>query len=173
MYSDSNYENNKIANIYVALDNIRSAQNVGSFFRTCDSLGVDKIFLCGITSVPPNKEILKTALGATESVKWEHFENTSKCIETLKNKGFTIICIEQTEKSLMLDKYEFNIDENICLVFGNEIEGVSKEIIEMANDCVEIPQLGTKHSLNVSVAGGIVIWDLLSRKLRKNYKKLI
>ena len=167
MYSDSNYENNKIANIYVALDNIRSAQNVGSFFRTCDSLGVDKIFLCGITSVPPNKEILKTALGATESVKWEHFENTSKCIETLKNKGFTIICIEQTEKSLMLDKYEFNIDENICLVFGNEIEGVSKEIIEMANDCVEIPQLGTKHSLNVSVAGGIVIWDLLSRKLRK------
>ncbi len=173
MYSDSNYENNKIANIYVALDNIRSAQNVGSFFRTCDSLGVDKIFLCGITSVPPNKEILKTALGATESVKWEHFENTSKCIETLKKKGFTIICIEQTEKSLMLDKYEFNIDENICLVFGNEIEGVSKEIIEMANDCVEIPQLGTKHSLNVSVAGGIVIWDLLSRKLRKNYKKLI
>ena len=173
MYSDSNYENNKIANIYVALDNIRSAQNVGSFFRTCDSLGVDKIMLCGITSVPPNKEILKTALGATESVKWEHFENTSKCIETLKNKGFTIICIEQTEKSLMLDKYEFNIDENICLVFGNEIEGVSKEIIEMANDCVEIPQLGTKHSLNVSVAGGIVIWDLLSRKLRKNYKKLI
>ena len=167
MYSDSNYENNKIANIYVALDNIRSAQNVGSFFRTCDSLGVDKIFLCGITSVPPNKEILKTALGATESVKWEHFENTSKCIETLKKKGFTIICIEQTEKSLMLDKYEFNIDENICLVFGNEIEGVSKEIIEMANDCVEIPQLGTKHSLNVSVAGGIVIWDLLSRKLRK------
>ena len=88
MYSDSNYENNKIANIYVALDNIRSAQNVGSFFRTCDSLGVDKIFLCGITSVPPNKEILKTALGATESVKWEHFENTSKCIEKLKKKGF-------------------------------------------------------------------------------------
>jgi len=167
MYSNSNYKNNKIANIYVALDNIRSAQNVGSFFRTCDSLGVYKIFLCGITSVPPNKEILKTALGATESVKWEYFENTSKCIETLKNKGFTIICIEQTEKSLMLDKYEFNIDENICLVFGNEIEGVSKEIIEMANDCVEIPQLGTKHSLNVSVAGGIVIWDLLCRKLRK------
>lgn len=166
MYFNNNNKNNKIANIYVALDNIRSAQNVGSFFRTCDSLGVDKIFLCGITSVPPNKEILKTALGATESVKWEHFENTSKCIETLKNKGFTIICIEQTEKSLMLNKYEFNIDENICLVFGNEIEGVSKEIIEMANDCLEIPQLGTKHSLNVSVAGGIVIWDLLSRKLR-------
>ena len=167
MNSNSSNKNKNIANVYVALDNIRSAQNVGSFFRTCDSLGVDKIFLCGITSVPPNKEILKTALGATESVKWEHFENTSKCIETLKKKGFTIICIEQTEKSLMLDKYEFNIDENICLVFGNEIEGVSKEIIEMANDCVEIPQLGTKHSLNVSVAGGIVIWDLLSRKLRK------
>jgi 23S rRNA (guanosine2251-2'-O)-methyltransferase len=167
MYSNYNNKNNKIANVYVALDNIRSAQNVGSFFRTCDSLGVDKIFLCGITSVPPNKEIFKTALGATESVIWEHFENTSQCIELLKEKGFKIICIEQTEKSLMLDKYEFNLDEKICLVFGNEIEGVSKNIIEMADDCVEIPQLGTKHSLNVSVAGGIVIWDLLSRKLRR------
>lgn len=167
MNSNSSNKNNNIANVYVALDNIRSAQNVGSFFRTCDSLGVDKIFLCGITSVPPNKEILKTALGATESVIWEHFENTSQCIELLRNKGFTIICIEQTEKSLMLDNYEFNLDENICLVFGNEIEGVNKDIIEMADDCVEIPQLGSKHSLNVSVAGGIVIWDLLSRKLRR------
>jgi 23S rRNA (guanosine2251-2'-O)-methyltransferase len=154
--------------IYLVLDNIRSAQNVGSFFRTSDSLGVDKIMLCGITSVPPNKEIFKTALGATESVKWEHYENTSQCIELLKEKGFTIICIEQTENSLMLNKYEFNINKNICLVFGNEIEGVSKNIIEMADDCVEIPQLGTKHSLNVSVAGGIVIWDLVSRKLRSN-----
>lgn len=166
MYSNYNNKNNKIANVYVALDNIRSAQNVGSFFRTCDSLGVDKIFLCGITSVPPNKEIFKTALGATESVIWEHFENTSQCIELLKEKGFKIICVEQTEKSLMLDKYEFNLDEKICLVFGNEIEGVNENIIEMADDCIEIPQLGTKHSLNVSVAGGIVIWDLLSRKLR-------
>jgi tRNA G18 (ribose-2'-O)-methylase SpoU len=166
MYSNYNNKNNKIANVYVALDNIRSAQNVGSFFRTCDSLGVDKIFLCGITSVPPNKEIFKTALGATESVIWEHFENTSQCIELLKEKGFKIICVEQTEKSLMLDKYDFNLDEKICLVFGNEIEGVNENIIEMADDCIEIPQLGTKHSLNVSVAGGIVIWDLLSRKLR-------
>ena len=167
MNSNSSNKNNNIANVYVALDNIRSAQNVGSFFRTCDSLGVDKIFLCGITSVPPNKEILKTALGATETVLWEHFENTSQCLELLRKKGFTIICIEQTEKSLMLDNYEFNLDENICLVFGNEIEGVHKDIIEMADDCVEIPQLGSKHSLNVSVAGGIVIWDLLSRKLRR------
>ena len=167
MSFNSNKNNNNLSNIYVVLDNVRSAQNVGSFFRTSDSLSVDKIFLCGITSVPPNKEILKTALGATESVKWEYFETTSQCIESLKNKDFSIICIEQTEKSLMLDKYEFNLDKNICLVFGNEIEGVSKDIIEMADDCVEIPQLGTKHSLNVSVAGGIVIWDLLSRKLRR------
>ncbi len=167
MNSNSSNKNNNIANVYVALDNIRSAQNVGSFFRTCDSLGVNKIFLCGITSVPPNKEILKTALGATETVLWEHFENTSQCLELLRKKGFKIFCIEQTEKSLMLDNYEFNLDENICLVFGNEIEGVNKDIIEMADDCVEIPQLGSKHSLNVSVAGGIVIWDLLSRKLRR------
>ncbi len=167
MKTNSNKKENNTSNIYVALDNIRSAQNVGSFFRTSDSLSVDKIFLCGITSVPPNKEILKTALGATESVKWEHFEKTSKCIEFLKAQGFKIICIEQTEKSLMLNEYEFNLDQNICLVFGNEIEGVSKEIIEMADDCVEIPQLGAKHSLNVSVVGGIVIWDLLNRKLRR------
>jgi tRNA G18 (ribose-2'-O)-methylase SpoU len=152
--------------IYVALDNIRSAQNVGSFFRTSDSLGVDKILLCGITSVPPNKEIFKTALGATESVEWEHYENSSQCIEFLQEKGFLIICVEQTEKSLMLNNYEFNINKNICLVFGNEIEGVSKNIIEMADDCIEIPQLGTKHSLNVSVVGGIVIWDLVRKKLR-------
>ena len=167
MKTNSDNKENNTSNIYIALDNIRSAQNVGSFFRTSDSLSVDKIFLCGITSVPPNKEILKTALGATESVKWEYFEKTSECIEFLKQIGFKIICIEQTEKSLMLNEYEFNIDQNICLVFGNEIEGVSNEIIEIADDCVEIPQLGSKHSLNVSVVGGIVIWDLLNRKLRR------
>ncbi|MCF8430031.1 MAG: RNA methyltransferase [Bacteroidia bacterium] len=159
-------KNNNLYRIYVVLDNIRSAQNVGSFFRTCDSLGVDKIFLCGITSVPPNKEILKTALGATDSVKWEYFENTLHCIDFLKSEDYIVICVEQTEKSLMLDKYNFNINKNICLVFGNEIEGVGKEIIEMADECVEIPQLGTKHSLNVSVAGGIVIWDLLRSKIK-------
>ena len=166
-FNNSN-KNEILPNIYVVLDNIRSAQNVGSFFRTSDSLGVDKIMLCGITSIPPNKEIFKTALGATESVQWEHYENTSQCIELLKEKGFIIICVEQTEKSLMLDEYEFNINKNICLVFGNEIEGVSNNIIELADVCIEIPQLGTKHSLNVSVAGGIVIWDLVSKKLRHN-----
>jgi tRNA G18 (ribose-2'-O)-methylase SpoU len=155
-------------NIYVVLDNIRSAQNVGSFFRTCDSLGVDKILLCGITSIPPNKEILKTALGATETVNWEYFESTSVCVNVLKEKDFKIICVEQTDQGSMLNEFEFNLDENICLVFGNEIEGVNVKIIEMSDDCIEIPQLGTKHSLNVSVAGGIVIWDLLNRKLRKN-----
>ncbi len=165
MSINSNNKNGSTSKIYVVLDNVRSAQNVGSFFRTCDSLNVEKIFLCGITSVPPNKEILKTALGATESVKWEYFENTLLCIEHLKSKDYVIICVEQTENSLMLNNYEFDLDKNICLVFGNEIEGVSKDIIELSNVCVEIPQLGTKHSLNVSVAGGIVIWDLLSKKL--------
>ncbi|MFZ4799397.1 MAG: RNA methyltransferase [Bacteroidia bacterium] len=160
-----NSKNSNTSSVYVVLDNVRSAQNVGSFFRTCDSLNVEKIFLCGITSVPPNKEILKTALGATESVKWEYFENTIHCIEHLKSKDYVIICIEQTEKSMMLNKYEFDLDKNTCLVFGNEIEGVSNDVIEMADVCIEIPQLGTKHSLNVSVAGGIVIWDLLSKKL--------
>jgi len=163
-----NENNFNIKNVYVVLDNIRSAQNVGSFFRTSDSLGVDKLCLCGITSLPPNKEILKTALGATESVKWEYFENTLQCIESLRKRDFKIICVEQTASSLMLNNYEFNVDKNICLVFGNEIEGVSTEVIEIADDCVEIPQLGSKHSLNVSVAGGIVIWDLLSRKLNRN-----
>jgi len=157
--------NSNTSNVCVVLDNVRSAQNVGSFFRTCDSLNVEKIFLCGITSVPPNKEIFKTALGATESVKWNYFENTIQCIEHLKSKDYVIICVEQTENSLMLNNYKFDLDKNICLVFGNEIEGVSKDIIEIADECLEIPQLGTKHSLNVSVAGGIVIWDLLSKKL--------
>lgn len=151
--------------LYVILDNIRSAQNVGSFFRTCDSLNVEKIFLCGITSVPPNKEILKTALGATESVEWEYFDRTIDCIEFLKFNKFKIICVEQTNKSLMLDKYKFDLDKNICLVFGNEIEGVNITVIDSADECLEIPQLGTKHSLNVSVAGGIVIWEVLKQKL--------
>lgn len=164
-----NSKNGNIGNVYVVLDNVRSAQNVGSFFRTCDSLNVEKIYLCGITSVPPNKEIFKTALGATESVKWDYFENTVQCIEHLKSKDYVIICVEQTENSLMLNNYELELDKNICLVFGNEIEGVSPEVINLSDECIEIPQLGTKHSLNVSVAGGIVIWDLLSKKL--NNKK--
>lgn len=167
MTSKINDKNGNLNNIFVVLDNVRSAQNVGSFFRTCDSLNVEKIYLCGITSVPPNKEIFKTALGATESVKWEYFESTFNCIKHLKdNEINNIICVEQTKKSVLLNKFDFNFNKNICLVFGNEIEGVSNEILELADHCVEIPQLGTKHSLNVSVAAGIVIWEVLSKKLR-------
>jgi 23S rRNA (guanosine2251-2'-O)-methyltransferase len=159
-------KNSNLNNIYVILDNIRSAQNVGSFFRTCDSFNVGNILLCGITAIPPNKEILKTALGATESVKWSYCESTYNCVKEFKNNNHIIICIEQTDKSVMLNNYKFNSEKNICLVFGNEIEGVSKEILDMADVCIEIPQLGIKHSLNVSVAGGIVIWDVLSKKLK-------
>ncbi len=164
--NNTDNKNIKINSIYVVLDSVRSAQNVGSFFRTCDSFNVEKIFLCGITSTPPNKEILKTALGATESVDWEYYEHITECLNFLKGKDYLICCVEQTENSLMLNDYELK-DKKMCLVFGNEVEGVSQDIIDMADECIEIPQFGIKHSLNVSVAGGIVIWDIVSKMLQK------
>lgn len=162
----SNQINSSLNIIYVVLDNVRSAQNVGAFFRTCDSLNVEKIFLCGITAIPPNKEIFKTALGATDSVNWEYYENTNQCIAQLKKEDCKIISVEQTDKSTLLHHFEFDFETPICLVFGNEIEGVSPEVINLSDECVEIPQFGTKHSLNVSVAGGIVIWDVVNKMLQ-------
>lgn len=153
--------------IYVVLDNIRSAQNVGSFFRTCDAFNVEKLFLCGITALPPNKEILKTALGSTESVEWEYYENTMDCIHYLKKNNCLINAVEQTENSILAHNFNPSFENKICLVFGNEVDGVLQEVINIADNCIEIPQFGTKHSLNVSVAGGIVIWDIISKMLKK------
>jgi len=152
-------------NISIVLDNVRSAQNVGSFFRTCDAFNVDKIYLCGITATPPNKEIFKTALGSTESVDWQYFETTIECIEFLKLNKFRVYGVEQTIKSIMLNNVEFDFDKINCFVFGNEVEGISAEVINLVDSCIEIPQFGTKHSLNVSVSGGIVLWDFISKMI--------
>lgn len=166
--SISDYKNISRNKIIVVLDNIRSAQNVGSFFRTCDSFNVEKIFLCGITSIPPNKEILKTALGSTESVFWEYYENTVDCINILKRDGCIINSVEQAEDSLNLVNYNPDLSEKNVYIFGNEVEGVSQEVLDLSNNCIEIPQFGTKHSLNVSVAAGIIIWDATSKLITRN-----
>lgn len=154
--------------VIIVLDNIRSANNVGSFFRTADAFRVQKIFLCGITATPPNKEIQKTALGATESVDWEYEGNTSELIERLNNEGVLTVAVEQAENSIMLDQLAVQKqDSSIAVVFGNEVHGVEDEVMEKCVHCVEIPQWGTKHSLNVAVSGGIVLWELLRTSVNK------
>ena len=148
--------------IVVVLDNVRSALNVGSSFRTSDAFRVEKIYLCGITATPPNKEIRKSALGATESVEWKKVEDTESVIKKLKSDGYHICAIEQTEKSTMLN--DFILPEKpIAVVFGHEVNGVQQSVIDLCNQCIEIPQIGTKHSLNISVSVGIVIWDLYKK----------
>lgn len=152
--------------IIVILDNIRSLNNVGSVFRTSDAFLIEKIYLCGITAIPPNKEIHKTALGATESVEWEYVEDTISLLEKLKKEAVTILSIEQAEKSTMLDTFYPRKKQKYAVVFGNEVKGVQQEVVNASDLCLEIPQLGTKHSLNISVSCGVVLWDLCT-KLKK------
>ena len=149
--------------IIIVLDDIRSLHNIGSVFRTSDAFLIEKIYLCGITAVPPNKEIHKTALGATETVAWEHHENVLQVIETLKKENVTTLAIEQVESAIFLQDFEVKKDKKYALVFGNEVYGVSQEAVAICDGCIEIPQLGTKHSLNISVSAGIVVWDLFSK----------
>ena len=145
--------------LIVVLDNIRSLNNIGSIFRTCDAFLVSKIYLCGITAKPPNRKINKTALGSTESVEWEYFKSTIKLIEKLKSEGVKIWSIEQVERAQKLNYIEkINCKLKHAIVFGNEIKGVDQKIIDISENTIEIDQYGTKHSLNVSVAAGIVIW---------------
>ena len=153
--------------IKVLLNNIRSAHNVGSIFRTCDAFLIDEIILCGITATPPNNEIRKTALGSTDSVKWSYTENIEDAVLILKEEKFNIISIEQADKSTPIKNIKLNQNEKYAIIFGNEIKGVDQNIINISDDVVEIPQYGTKHSLNVSVSAGIVIWDFFS-KIRIN-----
>ena len=147
--------------VTIVLDNIRSMHNIGSAFRTADAFLVEKIYLCGITATPPNKEIHKTALGATDSVEWEYVEDTERAVVNLKEDGYLIVSVEQAEGSVSL--YNFHHPENtkLALVFGNEVRGVDQGIINLSNACIEIPQFGTKHSLNISVSVGIVLWEIL------------
>ena len=145
--------------ITIVLDNVRSALNVGSVFRTSDAFLIENIILCGITATPPDKEIRKAALGSTDSVKWEFFENTIDAVNKLKTEGYHIIGIEQADKSTMLNDISLP-KKPIAIIMGNEVNGVAQEVIDVCNAVIEIPQFGTKHSLNISVSTGIVIWEL-------------
>jgi 23S rRNA (guanosine2251-2'-O)-methyltransferase len=143
--------------VVLILDNIRSAINVGSIFRTADAFVIESIYLCGITAVPPHKEINKSALGATESVPWEYFQSPIDLLHKLNEKNYHLISIEQTDKSISLERYKIEKNKKYALIFGNEVEGVSQEFIDESKNCIEIDQYGTKHSLNVSVCAGIII----------------
>jgi len=147
--------------IILVLDNVRSLLNVGSAFRTSDAFLVEKIYLCGITGTPPHREIQKTALGATESVDWVYEEDAIATVRSLKKKGYTILAIEQADQSTSLEEFIPDPESEYAIVFGNEVFGVNDEIVQMADEVIEIPQYGTKHSLNISVSIGITIWDLL------------
>ncbi len=144
--------------VVVVLDNLRSGHNVGSVFRTCDAFAVSCLYLCGITPTPPNREVKKTALGGSESVNWHYFEDTLKALEKVKEDGFQIIIAEHTTRSISLQHFSPSKNMKYALVFGNEIDGISGDLLELADAAVEIPQFGTKHSLNFSIAAGIILW---------------
>ena len=156
--STEDFKNAKKSPIILVLDNIRSAMNVGSVFRTADAFLIEKIYLCGITATPQNKELLKTALGANNSVDWEYVEETLIIIKRLKKDNHHIVGVEQTEKATLLNNFEIP-NKKIALIFGNEVFGVNQESIDLCDECIEIPQFGTKHSFNISVSMGIILWD--------------
>ena len=149
--------------LILVLDDIRSLHNIGSVFRTADAFLIEKIILCGITATPPNKEIHKTALGATETVAWEHHENVLEVIENLKKENVLTLAIEQVESAIFLQDFKVVKNQKYALVFGNEVYGVAQEAVAICDGCIEIPQLGTKHSLNIAVSAGIVVWDLFQK----------
>ena len=149
--------------VIVVLDNIRSLNNIGSVFRTGDAFLIEAIYLCGITAKPPHKDIHKTALGATDSVDWYYFETTNKAVEKLKDNNVSIISIEQVEGAIPLQEFEVESGQKYALVFGNEVKGVQQDIVNQSDYCIEIPQFGTKHSLNISVSVGVVLWEFVKK----------
>ncbi|MEJ5302881.1 MAG: RNA methyltransferase [Bacteroidales bacterium] len=158
------FKANAKRNLVVVLDNIRSKQNIGSIFRTCDAFGIGIIFLCGISATPPDREIERTALGATLSVDWEYYQSSVECVAKLKAENYKIISIEQTKMSQLLTDIDFQ-DIRAAIVFGNEIQGVDEDILKLSDLHLEIPQQGTKHSLNVAVSAGIVLWELAGKQI--------
>lgn len=150
--------------VIAVLDNVRSALNVGSVFRTADAFNIQKIMLCGITATPPHREITKTAIGATESVLWEYHQDITTILDLLKKEGYLLIGVEQTDASTPLQQLQLD-DRPVAVVFGNEVEGIQDEVLPLLDMCVEIPQAGTKHSLNVSVCAGIILWELAGKLL--------
>lgn len=154
------YKTQEKTPLILVLDNVRSALNVGSAFRTADGFALQKIYLCGITAQPPHKEILKTAIGATDSVDWEYVEDPTEAVQKLKAEGWEVWAVEQAENSTSLELFHPNKNSKIAVVFGNEVTGVADEVMDIVDGALEIPQFGTKHSLNISVCVGIVAWDL-------------
>ena len=159
----------------VILDEVRSLHNIGSVFRTSDAFLVERIYLCGITATPPHPEMHKTALGAEDTVDWKYVKHTLEAVEELHNEGYTVLAIEQVEGSTMLDELELEPDKKYAIVMGNEVKGVQQEVIDACDGCIEIPQYGTKHSLNVSVTTGIVLWEFANKLInfeKSNYKRM-
>ena len=161
--SINEFKESKKTPLIVILDNIRSLNNIGSVFRTSDAFLIEKIYLCGITAKPPHKDIHKTALGSTDTVAWEYAENTLELVEKLKSKNVQIVSIEQVENATMLNDFQPETDTTYAIVFGNEVKGVQQEVINASDVVIEIPQYGTKHSLNISVSAGVVIWDMFCK----------
>ncbi len=155
--------------LIVVLDNIRSMNNIGSVFRTSDAFRVEMIYLCGITACPPNPEIHKTALGATETVEWIYCEDTVQVIEDLRSKGYYVYAVEQAEKSVSLESIQISNEDQVAVVFGHEVKGVQQKVVDTCDAVLEIPQFGTKHSLNISVCAGIVIWEIARNYFNKSY----
>tara|TARA_R110000737_G_C14449315_1_gene462896 strand:- start:165 stop:695 length:531 start_codon:yes stop_codon:yes gene_type:complete len=159
----SEFKNTEKTPLIIVLDNIRSLNNIGSVFRTADAFLIKKIYLCGITAKPPHKDIHKTALGATESVNWEYMAETQELVDRLKSEGNIIMAIEQAEGATMLNDFRPQVDKTFVVIFGNEVKGVDQKVVSQCHKVLEIPQFGTKHSLNIAVSVGVVVWDLWSK----------
>jgi len=149
--------------VVVVLDNVRSMHNVGSVFRTADGFALEKVILCGITAQPPHREIEKTALGATQSVDWVHYTDTVSAVDDLRASGYEIVAIEQAQNSTMLNTFKPDVTKKYALIFGNEVDGVSEDVMAKIDECIEIPQFGTKHSFNIVISAGIVLWDFFAK----------
>ena len=161
--SVQDFKDAKKTPLIIVLDNIRSLNNIGSVFRTSDAFLIEKIYLCGITAKPPHKDIQKTALGSTETVDWEYVADTLTLVKKLKTKGVNVLSIEQAEESTMLNDFTPKTNKAYAVVFGNEVKGVQQDVVSVSDVVIEIPQFGTKHSLNISVSCGVVLWDLFSK----------
>jgi len=161
--TNDSFKKAKKTPLIVVLDNVRSLNNIGSVFRTSDAFLIEKIYLCGITAKPPHKDIHKTALGSTDSVAWEHVEDTLSLVEKLKAEHVEVLSIEQTDSAVMLNDFIPVKNKKIAVIFGNEVKGVQQKVVSSCNYCIEIPQFGTKHSLNISVSCGVVLWDLFNK----------
>lgn len=165
--SPEEFKSSEKHKVIVVLENIRSMHNVGSVFRTADAFLIEAIYICGYTAIPPRKEIDKTALGATETVSWKYFKKSAEAVNELKNQGYIVYAIEQVENSISLESLAFDPEKGIAFVFGNEVTGVEQDVIAICDESIEIPQFGMKHSLNISVAAGIVLWEVVRNSIHK------